>query len=143
MRDIYELHFRVSTGPLMAEVERIKAVNKAGRDEYIKIAEEIGASTDSIMMTNGHYLSGFKFDLSNAPDPKLYKQQGDPSTWYPKKNNKVGRALHKRIEAVITENPADALDIIGLGKRHERAIFGDNYVYWVSLVTIPSSPPVH
>ena len=142
MRDIYQRHFRVSTGPLMAEAERIKAVNKAGWDEYIKIAEEIGASTDSIMMSAGHYLSGFKFKTGNEPDPKIYKRKDDDS-WYPKKNNKVGRALDKRIEAVITENPTDALDIIGLGKNHERAIFGDNYVCWVSLVTIPSSPPVH
>ena len=143
MSDIYQRHFKVTNGPLMAEVERIKAVNKAGWDKYINIAEEIGANTNSIMMLDGHYLSGFKFDHANQPDPKIYIHKDDDS-WYPKQNNKIGRALHKRIKTVVTENPTDALDTLGLGKNNNQyAIFGDRHIYWAALITIPSAPPVN
>lgn len=102
----------------------------------MKIAEEIGASTKKYS-TNGTRLTGFYF--SSVPDQSIFKKVSR-GIWYPKKNNKTGKELDKRIRSLSLVDIQSSLKLIGLDS--SPSIFdSDNGVcYRPILIHVPTDP---
>lgn len=140
---VYRRFFKVTEGPLMDEVARIKQINDAAWKAYKAILKDICARTDSYLQ-KANKLTGVFFS-TGASDEELYERRKIykhiDSGWYPKQNSKEGRELHKRFAAVATENQNVALDVVGLGNGEAPFLMDGMSLHWPSIVTLPSDPP--
>lgn len=102
--------FKVTAGPLMDELHRIHQSRQTAYAALKKFAKEMGAS--GVMTADRRGFCGLAFDP--PPDPAVWKKVSDNCYW-PKRNTKAGRELHKRMRALpVMESHSRALRVVGL-----------------------------
>lgn len=132
--DIYRRYFRVTKGKLITAYNDAQKINKAAYKAYQEILSDIGAKPEYYQYEKKMVC----FVFENQPDTKIYKRRDQG--WYPKRNNKIGKELAIRIEAVVTKNVQSTLEVVGL--THLPTITGNGKCYWPSLTVVPESKPV-
>ena len=106
---MYYRFFKVTEGPLIDELNRMREINNQNTDGYGAIAKELGVTQ---WMMFGNLFGGFLFD--SPPDMKVWKQVPKYSKLYsPRKNVPAGKDLWQRINAVVRKvDYNDALKVI-------------------------------
>lgn len=94
---MYYRFFKVTDGPLIEELSRLKAINDQNYEGYKAIAVELAASQ---WMMFGTKFAGFIFE--SEPDNNVWRQVPKYSKVYaPRKNVPAGKDLWQRINAVV------------------------------------------
>jgi hypothetical protein len=112
-------YFEVTDGPVLDRIAEIDAANDAAKKHFIEIINELGGN-DEKWLTSGEdrSLVGVFFDTPRAPGHGEKFKRVESGAWYPKRNSKWGRDIHKRIKAIETISPEEALSLLSLkGKR--------------------------
>lgn len=109
MSDVYYRYFRVTSGPLVDEIDRLTAENKAAQKHWFEFINEIGATSASISVRGTPVF----FEFDQQPDKAHWKAKG--LGYLPKRNTRLGRQLHKRMRQLPPMLPLDhALNAVGL-----------------------------
>ena len=110
---VYSRHFKVTEGPIIEEMKRIRLVIKAAQDEYSDIVKDMGADPGYYQRDNE--LTGVLF-TDNKVDRALFKPVGRNGKygWYPKKTHREGRLWAGRLAAVETAKDEDVLSLAGI-----------------------------
>lgn len=110
---MYYRYFKVTSGPLLEELTRMKAINDENAAGYGAIATDLGVSQ---WMMFGTCFGGFIFDT--PPDSKVWRQvQNYSKVFAPRKNVTAGKELWKRISAVVRKvDYNDALKVIDVSR---------------------------
>ena len=131
--DKYTRYFRITSGPVIEAVTECRAINAEAHKQYGEILTELGAEP-------GYYQREGKLvaiQFEERPDGDKYKRM-DCGGWYPKRNTKEGRALHKRIDSIVTKPVSSALSEVGL--RDNPTIFDSRggRCYYPTILVKPS-----
>lgn len=107
---MYYRFFLVTDGPLIAELNRMKAINDENYEGYKAIASDVGAT--KWMMFSSTF-AGFIFET--PPDSSVWRElPKEHNVYAPRKNVPAGKALWARINAVVRRvDYNDALIAIG------------------------------
>lgn len=106
---VYYRHFRVDSGPLIDEVNRIIQTNEEAAPQWRELYTELGA-VGAEFSDSGNVLC---IEFEQEPDRKIWRVCR--SGYMPKKNCKAGRALAERFKAMPRYvNVSSALSTIGL-----------------------------
>lgn len=109
MSGVYYRYFRVTSGPLVDEIDRLTAENKAAQKHWFEFINEIGATSASISARGTPVF----FEFDQQPDKAHWKAKG--LGYLPKRNTRLGRQLHKRMHQLPPILPLNhALNAVGL-----------------------------
>lgn len=136
MTQVYRRFFEVVEGEFLKNVEQAIAINHSAMDAYMEIAKEIGAHSDRYYASEKN-LIGFYFDKKPGD---TYKRVG-PGAFYPKRNNKPGKALHERIAAIQVCNTYD-YSPLGLAEDGRWVIVYGGTAYSCSTTFLPKTKRV-
>lgn len=131
--DIYRKYYRVTTGPLFDAFKAAQELNAEAHKKYVKLLDEIGATGK--YYHHGRKLVGMLFD--GVPDRNLFKKVRNG--WMPKRNSKAAKEISDKFRAIKTQDPQNALELVGLTSHP--SIFGDGRCYMPSLTIIPDEAP--
>lgn len=131
--DIYRRYFRVTSGPMVDHMTEAAKINDAANEKYKAILDEVGAKRT--YYHQGRRMTAMMFD--GEPDRNIFKKCGQG--WWPKKNGPTGKDLNKRLSAIETKDPNDALKLVGL--RYSPCVFAGGKCYWPTLIVIPGDIP--
>jgi hypothetical protein len=128
--DKYTRYFKATEGDLVNSVISARADNKKASAEYSVILDELGAKPTYYQ--NDNRLVAMQFD---EPDKSKYKRM-KCGGWYPKLNNKEGRAINSRIISVRITPISSCLEVVGLSS--SPTIFSGRSCYFPTITVIPS-----
>lgn len=91
---VYKRYFRVASGALIDEIEKIKAQRDAASAALDELRPKVGAK-DAWFWKDGTFAC---FTFEKDPDPAVYRRT--KYGWVPKKNCKEGKAIWAEIKKV-------------------------------------------
>ncbi len=133
--NVYRRYFKATSGPMIDKIKESQSINIEANKKFSEILQELGAC-------NEYYHREGKLIAMKFPgnvDQNKYKKMSCGG-WYPKRNTKYGRELHKRIDLVATSPETNSLSSIGLTT--SPTIFSAGRCYFPSMTKIPSDPMV-
>lgn len=126
---MYHRYFKVTSGPLIDELNRIRASRDAAFEQWKVFCEEIGAN-QYLLFSNGSF-GGFMFP--SPPDMNVWKKNKRDKGYTPRKTSPAGKELWKKIQSMPIMEPFDnALVKLDLPVRFP-VIFHGQYAYRCTL----------
>jgi hypothetical protein len=109
---VYKRYFRLTEGPVVAEIDRLFELRIAAGKLYAELAVKYGATRSNNYDHNGAF-AGFSF--TDSPDKDVYRLDKKTRLWVPRKNTPAGKAIWAEIKTLPTPAPIEhAIRLAGL-----------------------------
>ena len=109
---VYKRYFRVTSGPMIAEIDRLFDLRIAAGTLYKQLADKYGAEEANVYDRSGTF-AGFVFKV--PPDNNVYRRDAKTRLWLPRKNVPAGKDIWAEIKQLPTPEPIEnAMKLAGL-----------------------------
>lgn len=109
---VYIRYFRITEGPIVAEIDRLFELRTAAGKLYAELAVKYGATGASNYDRSGTF-AGFTF--AGRPDQDVYRLDKKTRLWVPRKNVPAGKAIWAEIKSLPAPAPIEhAMRLAGL-----------------------------
>lgn len=109
---VYKRYFRVTSGPMIAEIDRLFDLRIAAATMYKQLADKYGAEEANVYDRSGTF-AGFAFKV--PPDKNVYRRDAKTRLWLPRKNVPAGKDIWAEIKQLPTPEPIEnAMKLAGL-----------------------------